>query len=85
MKPASWVVTCISSGEVFEFFDQANFGISKRDVVRQGLLKAASGLYQGHTSKEICLEHGLVTKKYNLTKKGRMYLWAAFNTNPMSV
>ena len=75
----------IPDHEIDAVHANANFGISKRDVVRQGLLKAASGWYQGHTSNAICLEHGLITKKYNLTKKGRMYLWAAFNTNPMSV
>ena len=63
----------------------ANFGsISKRDVVRQGVLKAASGYHQGSTSQAICLEHGLITHTQTLTTKGRMYLWAAFNTSPIA-
>ena len=40
MKPASWVVTCISSGEVFEFFDQAN----KEKAVKSGLFHVETAM-----------------------------------------
>jgi hypothetical protein len=51
----------------------------KRDVVNMGILKVASGYYQGHTSKCIITEHGLIEKnRYKLTEKGRAYLWAVF-------
>jgi hypothetical protein len=68
----------ISDSEVDRIHANSNFGCSKRDVIRYGILKCASGYYQGHTSKTICIEHGLINKKYELTEKGRKYLWAAF-------
>lgn len=69
----------ISDAEIDIVHANANFGsMDKRQVVRQGVLKCASGYYQGHTSTQIIKEHGLVDEKYRLTAKGRMYLWAAF-------
>ena len=69
----------ISDEELDRVHGNANFGIGKRDVIRYGLLKCASGYYQGHTSKTICEEHGLISRKtYRLTVKGKQYLWAAF-------
>lgn len=76
----------ISDEEIERVHANANFGgMGKRQVVNQGVLKCASGYSQGHTSMTICKEHGLITDKYRLTKKGKQYLWAAFNTKPMSV
>ena len=76
----------ISDEEIERVHANANFGsMGKRQVVNQGVLKCASGYSQGYTSKQIIREHGLVTKDYRLTKKGKRYLWAAFNTEPMSV
>lgn len=74
-------VELISDEEVEKVHGNAHFGSSsKRDVLRFGVLKCASGYYQGHTSKMICVEHGLIDEKtYELTEKGRNYLWAAFN------
>lgn len=71
----------ISDQEIEKIHGRANFGegFSKRDVVRLGVLKCASGYYQGHTSKTICMEHGLIDGDYTLTVKGREYLWAAFS------
>ncbi|MBL4800290.1 MAG: hypothetical protein JKY45_00250 [Emcibacter sp.] len=69
----------ISDDEIDRVHAYASFGdISKRDVVRYGLLKCASGYHQGHTTGQIIKEHGLVGKNMTLTKKGRRYLWAAF-------
>lgn len=71
----------ISDEEIERVHGRANFGegISKRDVVRLGVLKCAADYHQGHTSKTICIEHGLITEKtYKLTKKGKRYLWAAW-------
>lgn len=70
----------LSDAEIERVHGSANFGdTSKRDVVRYGVLKCASGYHQGFTSKTICIEHGLIhPKAYRLTKKGRVYLWAAF-------
>lgn len=71
----------ISDKEIEEVHANANFGdgYSKRQIVDLGILKCASGYYQGHTSTQIIKEHGLITAKYNLTKKGKAYLWAAFS------
>lgn len=70
----------ISDEEIERVHANANFGATtKRDVVRLGVLKCASGYYQGATSRRICEEHGLINKKYELTAKGRTYLWAAFS------
>jgi len=72
----------ITDEEIERVHGNANFGsISKRDVVNQGVLKCASGYYQGHTSNQIIKEHGLVTENYKLTTKGKKYLWAAFATS----
>jgi len=69
----------ISDSEIERIHANANFGsMEKRDVVNLGVLKCASGYYQGCTSRTICEEHGLIDKKYNLTPKGKAYLWEAF-------
>ena len=69
----------IRDEELIEAFGNANFGsISKRDVVKFGLLKCVCGYYQGHTSTQIITELGLINKEYEITAKGRQYLWLAF-------
>jgi hypothetical protein len=71
----------ISDAEIERIHANANFGdMEKRDVVRLGVLKCASGFYQGATSHNICKEHGLISQRhYKLTTKGKEYLWAAFS------
>lgn len=71
----------ISDERIEEVHGNANFGddLSKRDVVRLGVLKCASGYLSGYTSRKICEEHGLIGKGYRLTQKGQQYLWAAFS------
>jgi hypothetical protein len=72
----------ISDEEIERVHANANFGgMSKRQVVDQGILKCASGYHQGSTSTAILREHGLINKEYGLTPKGRTYLWAAFSSN----
>lgn len=69
----------ISDEEIERVHANADFGgMGKRQVVNQGVLKCASGYYQGHTSTQIIKEHGLINDKYKLTTKGRTYLWASF-------
>jgi hypothetical protein len=71
----------ISNEELEKVHGNSNFGpdLSKRDVVAYGVLKCASGYYQGATSRRICVDHGLIDEKtYELTSKGRAYLWASF-------
>jgi hypothetical protein len=70
----------ISDEEIEIVHANANFGsMGKREVVNQATLKAACGYYQGSTSSRIIKEHGLVDD-YQLTQKGKRYLWAAFST-----
>jgi len=73
----------ITDDEIDIVHANANFGgMDKREVVNQGVLKCASGFYQGSTSRQIIEEHGLITNNYKLTAKGKMYLWAAFSNPP---
>jgi hypothetical protein len=60
-------------------YANANFGpMSPREVIKQGLLKCAGCWHQGHTSQQILIELGLISKNYKLTKKGGRYLYRAF-------
>lgn len=69
----------ISAEEIETVHANADFGdIKKRDVVNQGVLKCASGYQTGSTSFAILKDHELVTEQYELTSKGRAYLWAVF-------
>lgn len=69
----------ITKEQIDAVWGNANFGDTSRfDVVKYGLLKCASGYYQGFTSKTILTELGLITKGYRLTKLGRFCLWEWF-------
>ena len=69
----------ISDQALESIYCNADFGaVSRRQVLRLGVLKCASGFSQGHTSKAICEELGLIDSRYVLTGKGQRYLWAAF-------
>lgn len=71
----------VSDAEIEKAFLNTNFGgMQPRVVVSQAVLKCASGFYQGHTSKTICEELNLISSAYEITGKGRAYLWAAFHT-----
>jgi len=73
----------ISDDEIERVHGNANFGsMDKRAVVNQGVLKCASGYYQGSTSTAIIKAHGLIDDKYRLTAKGRAYLWETFSNAP---
>lgn len=73
----------IRDEEIERVHANANFGsMDKRTVVNQGVLKCACGYYQGSTSNAIIRAHGLVNDEYELTPKGRAYLWAAFSNPP---
>lgn len=69
----------VTSEELEAIWGKADFGqMTKENVVKFGLLKCASGYYQGYTSKSILKELGLVTEAYNLTKRGRYCLFEYF-------
>lgn len=69
----------ITDEEIEKVWGGAHFGsMQKRDIVNQAVLKCASGYYQGKTSTQIITELGLINEQYNLTPKGKIYLWEAF-------
>jgi hypothetical protein len=70
----------VTAEEIDAVWGNSNFGsMTRENVVRFGLLKCASGYYQGHTSKCILKELGLITDKtYKLTKRGKFCLWEYF-------
>ncbi len=69
----------VSDADLKKAFQNANFGVEPREVIRHTLLKRASYYHSGFTSICICVELGLLTKKRRqLTKKGGQYLWEAF-------
>ena len=59
----------------------ANFGEthSKREVIANTLLKCSCGYYTGHTAKCIVEELGLVTQRWELSQRGKRYLFAAYS------
>lgn len=76
----------ITDEEIEAVHANANFGgMGKRDVVNDGVLKAAFGYSTGHTQMCILHEHGLIrnfraTRRDNmtLTVKGQSYLRAVY-------
>lgn len=72
-------IKMVTIEEIDAVWGNSNFGtMSKEDVVKFGLLKCASGYHQGHTSQCILKELGLITEKYNLTRRGRYCLYEFF-------
>lgn len=73
--------TIITKDEIDSVWGNADFGTMARlDVVKYGLLKAAGGYYQGHTSTCILKELGLIkkTSQTELTFRGRRNLYELF-------
>jgi len=69
----------VSDKELKEVFANANFGsMSRREVLKQAVMKCAGRYRQGFTSTQIIEELGLRGKNGNLTKKGGRYLYAAW-------
>lgn len=76
----------ITDEELNDVFGSSNFGDrSKRDMLKNSLLKTACGYASGHTIKCIMQELGLIGKSHmkemTLTKKGKEYLWEAYGQN----
>jgi hypothetical protein len=73
-------VTEVTQNEINSVWGNANFGsCDKFDVVKYGLLKCASGYYQGHTSKMILMELNLISEDYKPTTRGKFCLWEWFS------
>ena len=76
----------LSEEEIIRAFGHANFGFATPvEIVSQGLLKCASGYYQGYTSTQILIELGLITKKYRLTTRGEKNLWDFFTNKKVNI
>lgn len=76
----------LTTEEIDAVWGNANFGSHTRlDIVRQGILKCASGYYQGHTSMTILKELGLITKGYKLTTRGEKNLYELFYDKNVNV
>lgn len=70
----------VTEGELDTVWGNANFGphLSKRYVIEESLLKCLGGYRTGHTAQCILRDLGLVySNKWDLTKKGREYLYLA--------
>ena len=70
----------VTEEELNKVWGNANFGSAlKRDVIKYGILKRASGYHNGHTCDCILKELGLISEKTKEpTAKGRDYMWSAF-------
>jgi len=77
----------ITQEEIDDVWGYANFGphLTRIDVVKYGLLKCAGRWYQGHTSKTILEELGLITKGYKLTLRGSRCLYDFFVNDKKSI
>jgi len=70
----------VTDQELDAAWGNADFGQNdKRFIVKQALLKCACGYYSGRTAKHILCELGLTTEQWEMTPKGRQYLFAAFS------
>lgn len=74
---ANSVEEMVTDAELESVCGYANFGkMSKRDVVKDTLIKCLGGYSTGSTAKAIAKELGLVyANKWDLTKKGKEYLY----------
>jgi len=67
--------------EIDSVWGYADFGesLAKIHVVKYALLKVASGYSNGYTADRIIKHLGFITsKKRDLTKKGKYWLWEFF-------
>jgi hypothetical protein len=70
----------VTDSQVELAWGNANFGdVSPRDVIANTLLKCAVGYATGRTARVICEELGLVTGDWQLSQRGKAYLFAAYS------
>ena len=70
----------VTDAQVELAWGSANFGaIQPREVIANTLLKCASGYATGRTARAICEELGLVTEGWQLSQRGKAYLFAAYS------
>ena len=72
----------ITDEEIKIAFANTDFGVDDhREVVNYSLLQYACGITTGSFARAILQELGLITNSRNLTKKGKIYLYTAFNND----
>lgn len=71
--------TNVTDAEIADAFLGTNFGsVQYRKHLEQGVLQVTCGYSTGHTLKQIMVGLGLTTAKERVTKKGKLFLIAAF-------
>lgn len=78
--------TVVSDEMICYYFDGTNFGSDhsathRRMILANGVLKNQAGYWNGHTMFHIMIACNLVTKKGNITKRGRIFIHQEFSTN----
>ena len=70
----------VTDQELDQVWGNADFGKNdKRHILKHALLKCACGYYTGRTAKYIVTELGLANERWEITPKGKQYLFAAFS------
>lgn len=71
----------VNDQELKNVWGNADFGNNndRRFILKHALLKCASGYYTGFTARQIIIGLELATSKWELTPKGKQYLFAAFS------
>lgn len=78
-------IRIVTEEDVERVKGNSKFGTtSPYTMVKDAVLKCASGYASGSTITQICRELGLITKGYSLTKKGKRCLWEWYSrmSNP---
>ena len=70
----------ISENEVEEMFSHSNFGkgANHKRILEQGVLKTLASYHSGSTLNAIMINANLITKDFELTNKGKMFLYETF-------
>ncbi len=70
----------VTDAQLKNAWGNADFGnTNPRIVIADTVLKCAVGYATGQTARMICEELGLVTPDWELSQRGKAYLFAAFN------
>jgi len=78
-KHTSYEESRISDDQIINAFTNTSFGTADhRKLLEQGVLKMQAGYRSGHTLFLIMIELGLVTSSHYVTKKGRRFIFRAF-------
>jgi len=70
----------VTDAQIKEAWGNANFGqLSQREVIANTCLKCACGFQTGRTARSIVEDLGLVTPDWQLSQRGKAYLYAAYS------